>query len=81
LGAVKSYFFYYFSAVPGAIPYFEVVNCADDDDAAARCSSVLADRHNATAEVWLEDRLVCRIRADPRAGGARGAGAGANVAA
>ena len=81
MGAVKSYFFYYFSAVAGSIPYFEVVNCADDEDAAERCGSVLADRHNATAEVWLDDRLVCRIKTDPGAGLPAESGASAQAAA
>jgi hypothetical protein len=58
---VKSYFFYYFSAAPDSIPYFEVVGCADDADAESRCRGVLGDRADASAEVWLDDRMVCRV--------------------
>ncbi len=58
---MKSYFFYYFSPAPDSIPYFEVVPCADDADAECRCRGVLAGRGNASAEVWLDDRMVCRV--------------------
>ena len=58
---MKSYFFYYFSPGPDSIPYFEVVACADDADAEGRCRGVLAGRGAGSAEVWLDDRMVCRV--------------------
>jgi len=58
---VKDYFFYYFGPAPDAIPYFEVVACADDADAESRCRGVLVGRGAGAAEVWLGDRMVCRV--------------------
>ena len=63
---MKSYFFYYFSAAPDSIPYFEVVTCADDADAESRCRGVLAGRGAGSAEVWLDDRMVCRMERKDR---------------
>ena len=73
---MKSYFFYYFSPAPDSIPYFEVVGCADDADAESRCRGLLAGRGAGSAEVWLDDRMVCRVQPAkpsprvPRAAGA-----------
>ena len=58
---MKNYFFYYFSAGPNSIPYFEVVACADDVDAQGRCRGLLSGRARTTAEVWLDDHMVCRV--------------------
>ena len=74
---MKSYFFYYFSAAPGEIPYFEAVDCYDDADAAQRCSKMLADRHKCSAEVWRDDKLICRVEAANAMGGAAASAAAA----
>ena len=58
---MKSYSFYYFGRAPGSIPYFEVLDCADDFDAEARCRGVLAGRGDGAAEVWMDDRMICRM--------------------
>lgn len=61
---MKSYFFYYFSAAQDSIPNFEVVNCADDADAGSRCRGLLMGRGAGSAEVWLDDRMVCRVESE-----------------
>ena len=73
---MKSYFFYYFSPGADSIPYFEVVACADDADAESRCRGVLAGRGAGSAEVWCDDRMVCRVQ-PPRPGRRVPPGAGA----
>jgi hypothetical protein len=62
---MNSYFFYYFAEVTAPAPFFEVVNCRDDQHALERCGDLLKARGAAVAQVWAGERMVGALAGDP----------------